>query len=102
MSLILLIILFLLLSAFFSSSEIAFVSANKLGIAVKKEQNTKRGNLIASFYEKPKAFLGTMLVGNNIALVAFTIFMTKFLTPYIEPYLGDTAFTLLILSLIHI
>lgn len=100
MSLILLIILFLLLSAFFSSSEIAFVSANKLGIAVKKEQNTKRGNLIASFYEKPKAFLGTMLVGNNIALVAFTIFMTKFLTPYIEPYLGDTAFTLLIYTLI--
>ena len=89
MALIVIILVCLLLSAFFSGSEIAFVSANKLGIAVKKEQNTKRGNIIAKFYDKPKAFLGTMLVGNNIALVAFTYFMTKLLAPSIEPTFGE-------------
>ncbi len=99
-SLIVAIVIFLLLSAFFSGSEIAFVSANKLGIAVKKEQNTRRGNIIAQFYDKPKAFLGTMLVGNNIALVAFTYFMTKLLTPYFEPLLGAGPLSLIVNTLI--
>jgi len=100
MALIITIVFFLLLSAFFSGSEIAFVSANKLGIAVKKEQNTRRGHIIAKFYDEPKKFLGTMLVGNNIALVAFTIFATKALTPFVEPYLGDGAPSLLIYTLV--
>ena len=84
MALLATILIFLVLSAFFSGSEIAFVSANKLGIAVKKEQNSRRGNIISRFYEEPKAFLGTMLVGNNIALVAFTYFMTILLTPHLS------------------
>jgi len=99
-SLIVTIVVCLLLSAFFSGSEIAFVSANKLGIAVKKEENTKSSRIIAQFYEKPKAFLGTMLVGNNIALVAFTFFMTKLLTPYFEPFFGDGPLTLFIYTMI--
>jgi len=100
MSLLIVIVVFLLLSAFFSGSEIAFVSANRLGIAVKKEQNTRRGNIIAGFFEEPKSFLGTMLVGNNIALVAFTYFMTKLLTPYLEPLFGAGPLSLLIYTLV--
>ena len=100
MALLATILIFLVLSAFFSGSEIAFVSANKLGIAVKKEQNSRRGNIISRFYEKPKAFLGTMLVGNNIALVAFTYFMTILLTPHIEPIFGEGIFSLLVYTLI--
>ncbi len=99
-SLIVIIFLFLLLSAFFSGSEIAFVSANKLGIAVKKEQNTKRGHIISKFYDKPESFLGAMLVGNNIALVAFTYFATILLAHFLEPYLGDGAVSLLVYTLI--
>jgi len=94
-----LIIFFLALSAFFSGSEIAFVSANKLGIAVKKSENTRRGNIIHKFYEKPQDFLSTMLVGNNIALVAFTTLTTLLLEPYLSPYIGSGVFSLLIYTL---
>jgi len=94
-----LIIFFLALSAFFSGSEIAFVSANKLGIAVKKSENTRRGNIIHKFYEKPQDFLSTMLVGNNIALVAFTTLTTLLLEPYLSPYIGLGVFSLLIYTL---
>jgi len=100
MALALTILFFLVLSAFFSGSEIAFISANKLGIAVKMEENTRSGNIIARFYEKPESFLGAMLVGNNIALVAFTYFATMALTMMLGHYLGEGPISLIIYTLI--
>jgi CBS domain containing-hemolysin-like protein len=70
------IIFFLFLSALFSGSEIAFVSANKLSIELKKKRGGRRGRVITHFYDKPSRFLGAMLIGNNIALVVFTALMT--------------------------
>ena len=66
-----LILVALLFSAFFSGSEIAFISANRLKIEVKAQQETLSGRILSKFYEQPSKFLGTMLVGNNIALVIF-------------------------------
>lgn len=94
------IIIFLLLSAFFSGSEIAFVSANKLGIEVLKNKKTRKGKILAKFYEKPAEFLGTMLVGNNIALVIFTILMTQLIEPWLKPYIGSEISLLLVVTLI--
>lgn len=94
------IIIFLLLSAFFSGSEIAFVSANKLGIEVMKNKKSRRGNILTKFYEKPSEFLGTMLVGNNIALVIFTILMTQLIDPILEPIIGANGTLLFCVTLI--
>lgn len=88
-ALIIAIAIFLLLSAFFSGSEIAFISANKLSVEVEKESGSRKGRVLAGFYEKPKRFLGTMLVGNNIALVVFTLLMTKLLEPWLGSFLGS-------------
>lgn len=96
--LIFLILLFLLLSAFFSGSEIAFISANKLGIEVLRNKDTRKGRILARFYDRPSNFLGTMLVGNNIALVLFTIFMTQLIEPTLTPWFGDTGPTLLLVQ----
>lgn len=79
------IVIFLLLSALFSGSEIAFISANKLRVELKKKKSARRGAILAQFYDNPSDFLGTMLVGNNIALVVFTALMTKLLEPYLGP-----------------
>ena len=91
---------FLLLSAFFSGSEIAFISANKIRIELLKEQGRLRGKILSRFYERPREFLGTMLVGNNIALVVFTTLTTKILKPFIEPWIGEGAFLLIINTLL--
>ncbi len=72
-----LILIFLLLSGFFSGTEIAYVSASRLKIELKRQQGTKRGLLLAKFFESPSSFLGTMLVGNNIALVIFSSLTAK-------------------------
>ncbi len=90
------ILITLLLSAFFSGSEIAFISANKLGIEVIRNKGNRRGQILSNFYEKPKGFLSTMLVGNNIALVIFTIFMTKLIEPWLSQFLGSESTLLLV------
>ncbi|MFN8319026.1 MAG: hemolysin family protein [Saprospiraceae bacterium] len=95
-TLILLSLLMLLLSAFFSGSEIAFVSANKLGIEVLKNKGHIKGKLIAGFYEKPKEFLSSMLVGNNIVLVLITLFMSQLIEPLLLPYLNEGSLVLLL------
>ncbi|MEM1357138.1 MAG: DUF21 domain-containing protein, partial [Bacteroidota bacterium] len=61
------IIVFLLLSALFSGSEIAYISANKLRVELKKKRGTRRSRILAYWYDRPADFLSTMLVGNNIA-----------------------------------
>ncbi len=94
-TLILLSLLMLVLIAFFSGSEIAFVSANKLGIEVMKNKG-HRGKIIAGFYDKPKEFLSSMLVGVNITLVLITLFMSKLLEPALGVYFGDGTLSLLL------
>ncbi len=98
--LILVLIFFLLLSAFFSGSEIAFISANKLGVEVERGKGKRKGRIMASFFDSPKDFLSAMLVGNNIALVAFTMLMTDLLQPYLEMWLSGEGWILFIITMI--
>ncbi|MCB9080465.1 MAG: HlyC/CorC family transporter [Lewinellaceae bacterium] len=94
------IFIFLVLSALFSGAEIAFVSANKLKIEIRKKKHVGRGAILAEFYEKPAAFLSTMLVGNNIALVVFTTLMAKLMEPLIVHYIQGEGWILLTNTLI--
>jgi CBS domain containing-hemolysin-like protein len=98
MTLVVLIIIFLFLSAFFSGSEIAFISANKLGVEVLKGKGSRKGNILASFYDNQRKFISTMLVGNNIALVIFTTLFELALRPLLVPYVGDSIMLLLTIT----
>lgn len=72
---VLIIILCLLLSAFFSGMEIAFVSSNKVHIELQKNQSDIIASVLKTLTKKPSKFIATMLVGNNIALVVYGFFM---------------------------
>jgi CBS domain containing-hemolysin-like protein len=61
----------LLMIAFFSGIEIAFVSANKLRIELLKEKGSSRARIVADFNNHPSQFISTMLIGLNISLVLF-------------------------------
>ncbi|MFV0529856.1 MAG: hemolysin family protein [Flavobacteriales bacterium] len=80
---ILIIVICLLFSAFFSGMEIAFISSNKMHIELEKKQGSTVAKLISKLGENPRKFITTMLVGNNIALVLYTIYMKNFLEPYL-------------------
>ena len=70
-----LIVVTLALSAFFSGSEIAFVTANRLRAEVEAERAGWAGRVARGFLHKPEALLTTTLVGNNIALVGYSTLM---------------------------
>jgi CBS domain containing-hemolysin-like protein len=89
LSILIIVLVSLLLSAFFSGSEMAFVTANKLGVEVLKNKGHQKGKIIAKFYEEPRDFLGAMLVGNNISLVIFTIFMAQLIQPLFDSFSAD-------------
>jgi CBS domain containing-hemolysin-like protein len=84
----------LLFSAFFSGMEIAYVSANKLKIELDGKQGNLMAGIISGFMKKPSRFIGAMLVGNNIALVVYGIYMARVLDPMIMRY-TDSAFLIL-------
>lgn len=69
------IIISLLLSAFFSGMEIAFVSSNKIHIEIEKKQVGFLSKLLKKLTAKPSKFIATMLIGNNIALVVYGLYM---------------------------
>ena len=61
----------LILIGFFAGVEIAFVSASKLSIELKKKQGTYSGRIWADYMEKPARFIGTTLIALNILLVVY-------------------------------
>ena len=73
------IIFSLLLSAFFSGMEIAYVSSNRLNLEIEKNQVGLIPRLLSIITQNPSRFIATMLIGNNFALVIYGIFMGQFI-----------------------
>lgn len=67
----------MIMSAFFSGMEIAFVSSNRMLAEMDKNHGSLTQKLISLFYRHPNGFVSTMLVGNNIVLVMYGILIAK-------------------------
>ena len=89
----------ILLSAFFSGMEIAFVSANKLKVELDKQSGKVYSKLLEGVLQSPARFIATMLVGNNIALVVYGVMMAKLLAPFIADY-SQSSFVVLLFQTI--
>lgn len=69
------IILCLILSAFFSGMEIAFISSNKIYLGIEKKQDNFLSQILTKLTENPSKFIASMLIGNNVALVVYGFYM---------------------------
>lgn len=82
---IILILISLLFSSFFSGIEIAFISSDRLHIELEKERGSIAGKILSRFTKNQAHFIGTTLIGNTLSLVVYGIFMANL----IEPVLSD-------------
>ncbi len=89
----------ILFSAFFSGIEIAFVSSNRFHIEIENKKGNFAFRLLSFLVKNPAHFIATMLVGNNIALVVYGIFMPEVLEPYLD-FFGNEYVLLLVQTII--
>jgi putative hemolysin len=94
------IIVSIIASAFFSGVEMAFVSANKLYFELQAKQGVITGQIISKYLKNPSKFIGTMLIGNTLSLVAYGIFMEGYLHHQIEHYVSSSLVAGLLASFI--
>ena len=80
------IVICLLLSAFFSGMEIAYVSSNKVYLSIEKKQNNFNSKILLKLTEKPSQFITSMLIGNNVVLVIYGIYSGDLLMNWIESF----------------
>lgn len=95
------ILLTLVFSAFFSGIEIAFISSDKLHVELLRKKGTFAGRMLSIFHARKAHFLATTLVGNNLALVLYGIFMAQLIEPWLSavlPFWANTDIVILILQ----
>jgi len=100
MNIIVVIIITILLSAFFSGMEIAFISANKLQMEIDKKQNMFASGILRIFSENPAQYITTMLIGNNLALVIYGAMMAQLVEPSVRTVFQSDGMVLLIQTII--
>ena len=96
----LIIVISLILSAFFSGMEIAYVSSNKIHIEIEKKQAGVLSKLLTKITAKPSKFIATMLIGNNIALVIYGFYMGDVLVDWFTTHLSASSILVIELSLL--
>ena len=90
----------LVLSAFFSGFEIAYVSSNKVHVEILKKQEGVIANVLTKLTRKPSKLLATMLVGNNVALVVYGFEMGKVMTVLLPFFFQNVLWHTIISTLI--
>jgi CBS domain containing-hemolysin-like protein len=97
---IIIILLAILLSAFFSGMEIAFVSSNKLRIELDRKQGVYGSRILKIFTKNPGQYIATMLIGNNIALVIYGLVFSSLLGPKLSVVIESDVLILILKTLI--
>lgn len=90
------VLIMLVLSAFFSGLEIAYLTSNKLRIELLSKRHIFPSQILSFFVRNSNSYISTMLVGNCITLVVFSIFMGEILDPRIQSFIDSKPLVLLI------
>lgn len=94
------IIITLIFSAFFSGSEMAFLSINKLMIELDRNRHPHLSKITDVFHKNGGLFISTILIGNNAVLVIYSLYMGSILEPEIRLLTHSSSLVLLIQTII--
>ncbi|MCW3081386.1 hemolysin family protein [Segetibacter sp.] len=95
-----LIVITIIFIGFFAGIEIAFVTANKLSIELKKKQGKLSGIILSRFMEEPAKFIGTCLIGVNFFLVIYGLLVSNLLRPLWDSFHITNNYVILVVDTI--
>ncbi len=95
---IILILIFLVLEAFFSGSETAVISANQARLRLSASKGDRRAKLALKLLSKSEELLATTLVGTNIAEVTGTTLATWLIARWVSPHWNESLVAILIMT----
>lgn len=95
---ILLTLISLMLSGFFSGVEIAFITSDRVRVGLDSSRGGFINRIIARYYAHQEFFISTILVGNNIVLVVYGMGAAALLEPWIETHVSDNQAVILLLQ----
>lgn len=87
-------------SAYFSGIEIAYVSSDRVRVEIDAQKGGFIGKVYNLFYSRPDFFISTILVGNNVVLVVYGMGAAKMIEPWLEQVLANQALVLICQTLI--
>jgi CBS domain containing-hemolysin-like protein len=94
------IVIAIILSAFFSGMEIAFVTSNRLRIELDRKQGVFGSEILKIFTSNPGQYIATMLIGNNIALVIYGLVVSKLISPALSVFIESDLLILIITTVL--
>jgi CBS domain containing-hemolysin-like protein len=97
---VIIIVVAIILSAFFSGMEIAFVASNKLRIELDRKQGVFGSDILKLFTNNPGHYIATMLIGNNIALVIYGLVFSRLLSPPLSAVIDSDLLVLILNTII--
>ena len=98
---IIVLVLLILLSGFFSSAEAAIISVNKIKIRGMVDENVRNATLVAKITDDSRRFISTVLIGNNIVNISVSALATAFVAEkFGNIYIGAGTGVLTLLILI--
>lgn len=100
MTWIILTLVSLILSGFFSGVEIAFITADRVRIGLDTSRGGLLNRIVARYYSHQEFFISTILVGNNIMLVIYGMGAAAMLEPWIESHISANQGVVLLLQTI--
>ncbi len=92
---IIIVVITLFFSAFFSGMEIAYISANRLKAELDKKTHKISAKIVSRLMQRPTRYIASMLIGNNISLVVYGLFMAIVLEPFLLHWTTNTGLLLI-------
>jgi CBS domain containing-hemolysin-like protein len=96
----LVILITLICSAFFSGIEIAFISSNKLRIELQNKQGVLSAKILSWYLKDPSRFISTTLIGNNVSLVVYGIYSGQVLDQLLEASIHDVFWRFVLITIL--
>ena len=96
----LVILITLICSAFFSGIEIAFISSNKLRIELQNKQGVLSAKILSWYLKDPSRFISTTLIGNNVSLVVYGIYSGQVLDQLLQASIHDIFWRFVLITIL--